>query len=274
MSKLTLTQLRVLRGALAGSIVLAIVLSVAFKGDMGTLCAYCPVGLAQVAVASGSVAPMLIYSILGVIALGLLFGRGFCGWACPTSLLGKGTAKGPAAGARKTSGTATRPIYSLGLVGAVLLVSLFVGFPVFCIVCPVGLVFGFLFAVIKAFTTYQATWDLLIIPLMLLLEFKVLRSWCRLFCPMGALMAFLGALSPIRIRKKVNKEKCRAGEGCQGCEQVCPEGIAVRGIVQSADPNCTLCGSCLIQCPHQAISLRSPAPGLPERQEDAEEVTA
>lgn len=297
---LTVKQIRVLRVVLALSILVAILLSTVFKGSLGTLCSYCPIGLAQISLASGSVAPLLIYSLIGFVILAALFGRGFCAWGCPINVVpgrfsfrkhaknGAASASGDTADetdagrenldaspfahrddpavqqALKTS-SRNNVIRTVVLVVAILLVSLFVGFPVFCLFCPIGLIFGLMFALIKLFTTYQATWDLLIIPLILFVELRLLRSWCRVFCPLGALMSVIGKVSPLRLRYHVNTDTCQVDNGCRVCHSVCPEEISSFAIGKDHDEQCTLCGECTKHCPYEAFeNLSFTSPGKEE----------
>lgn len=268
MKRTTLRRTRIARGALAASIIVAIALSFVFKGDVGTLCSFCPIGLAQVAAASGSVTPLLVYAIVGAAVLAALFGRGFCGWACPTLLLpGRLAPKASHCEGTERGGVAA----PIALIAAILLVSLFVGFPVFCLFCPIGLVFGFLFAALKVFTTYEATWDLVIIPLMLLVEFKFLRSWCSLFCPLGALFKLVGRFSPLRLRAKQRPGACTDEGSCGACGHACPECIPAPAIKSGADERCTLCLECARPCPGNAIEVKS---GLERKSQEEEQVSA
>lgn len=105
-------------------------------------------------------------------------------------------------------------------VAAVLAVSLLVGFPVFCLICPLGLAFGMVFALVKTFALYQPTWDLVVIPLLLLVEFRFLRSWCSRICPIGTVLGFLGLvgkkLGRARRRVATNGERPVASPFAEG----------------------------------------------------------
>lgn len=241
--------MKLARIALIACVIVAPVLGVALKEPIGTLCSICPLGFAQVFLAGGDVAVPLALSVLGFVAVGVLFGRAFCSWGCPTNAI-------PRSGrGKKASGSGS--LNGFILVAIVLAVSLLVGFPVFCLVCPIGLVFALVFAVLKLSMFYQPTWDLVIIPLMLLVEFKLVRSWCLSFCPLGAMLAFLGKLSPVRLKYHADKKACRIESGCQTCADVCPEGISEQGIGKGDDGGCTLCGKCARECPSGALARLS-----------------
>ncbi|MFR1638333.1 MAG: 4Fe-4S binding protein [Eggerthellaceae bacterium] len=70
---------------------------------------------------------------------------------------------------------------------AALLSTAVFGFPVFCLICPVGLTFATLIAVWRLFQFNEVALSLLVFPAMLALEVLVLRKWCSRFCPLGAL---------------------------------------------------------------------------------------
>ena len=141
----------------------------------------------------------------------------------------------------------------LVLGGALLSTAIF-GFPVFCIVCPVGLTFASLIALWRAVGFNEPSWALLIFPLFLALELFVLKKWCLKFCPLGALMSLMSIPNKL-LRPHVNEKKCLRSQGidCKVCVSVCEEEL---------DPHyaqgmheCTKCGLCKEKCPAQAITI-------------------
>lgn len=79
------------------------------------------------------------------------------------------------------------------VLGGALLSTAVFGFPVFCLVCPVGLTFATVLVIWRAFAHGDATIGLILIPAMLVIELVVLRKWCSNFCPLSALMNLVGA---------------------------------------------------------------------------------
>ncbi len=149
------------------------------------------------------------------------------------------------------------------VLGGSLVSAAIFGFPVFCLICPIGLVFATAIAVVRAVGYQEPTWSLLIFPAILIVELVVLRKWCHKFCPMGALLSLLN-WGNNKIRPKVNEEVClRSAKGtdCQVCVNVCPEGLDPHS---KHIPECTKCGLCVDACPSKAISLlgRSKKPVL------------
>ena len=141
----------------------------------------------------------------------------------------------------------------LVLGGALLSTAIF-GFPVFCIVCPVGLTFASLLALWRLVGFNEPSWALLVFPVFLALELFVLRKWCIKFCPLGAVMSLLSI--PNRLfRPHVDTKKCLRSQGidCTVCVSVCEEEL---------DPHytegmheCTKCGLCVDKCPAHAVSI-------------------
>lgn len=128
------------------------------------------------------------------------------------------------------------------------------GFPVFCLVCPVGLSFATVVALWRAFAEHDPTWSLLVFPVILVLELVIFRKWCGTLCPLGALLSLVGAKAPIG-KPQVDSKACLRmnGANCNACTQTCPERLDPHA---SELAQCTRCGDCAHVCPAHAISLR------------------
>ncbi|MEC4185164.1 4Fe-4S binding protein [Adlercreutzia sp. R21] len=263
--------MRYLRMAVAGLVLVAVGLGTALHVPVGTLCALCPVGFTELAVAGGAVPWELLPGVLALLAIVLLLGRVFCSWVCPTSLLrnvfGGRAPRGLTGRTGSCDACGTNPngsrehsnLRSQGIVFAVLLVaSLVVHFPVFCLICPIGLAFGTMFAVSRLFVTWQPGWELIVFPLMLFAEIFLLRRWCSAICPLGFFFSALArarAKIPFLPDPHVSKSRCLHNEGCNVCATVCPENISAATVDAYDLEDCTLCLDCTEHCPAKALSL-------------------
>lgn len=142
--------------------------------------------------------------------------------------------------------------------GAMLSTAIF-GFPVFCLVCPIGLTFATVLVFWRLFSAADVTISVVLVPLMLVIELVFLRKWCTRFCPMAALMNFVSRFSRT-FRPKIDENKCietNTGKPCSKCAMACPADINIRHIEygERTLADCTRCRSCLEACPAHAISM-------------------
>jgi ferredoxin-type protein NapH len=140
------------------------------------------------------------------------------------------------------------------VLGGALISTAIFGFPVFCLVCPVGLTFATLIALWRLVGFSEPSWMLIIFPAIVLIEILVLRKWCLKWCPLGAVMSLM-ALPNRFFKPKVDKTKCLRYKGveCTTCIDVCEENLDphfVEGIHE-----CSKCGNCVVKCPSGAISI-------------------
>ncbi len=76
------------------------------------------------------------------------------------------------------------------------------------------------------------------------------RFWCRVLCPLGALLAVASRWAP--FRRRVDPASCLA---CEICSQACPMGAIAPGGGQVSPSECLLCRSCAAACPNDAIAF-------------------
>jgi ferredoxin-type protein NapH len=232
----------------------------------------CPAGLVQnIASAKSLLIPALV-SALFLLLAALLGGRLFCGWICPFGfvldlldrifiLFGKRVsgrirafaAKAPAP-LKQFSFFANRGNKYGVLAGAAAAASV-TGNQSFCTVCPIGVVcrsYGL--------DSVMGGAELTVIPLIAAMDLgHSKRSWCRYFCPVGALFALVARFAPVYI--EIGAKRC-GKFSCKRCAAVCPMGAideealqeGGRPLVKKAE--CIMCLRCVDICPHKAAKLR------------------
>lgn len=70
------------------------------------------------------------------------------------------------------------------------------------------------------------------------------RFFCKYLCPMGALYAIIGRVSPFRVER--NENVCVQ---CGKCNKVCPMNIDVQHAKKVKSAECINCQSCILSCP-------------------------
>jgi ferredoxin-type protein NapH len=145
------------------------------------------------------------------------------------------------------------------ILGGSVLTALVFGFPVFCLICPIGLTFASIFLVVNLFGSGDVTWTVVVVPLLLIIEIVFFRKWCGRFCPLSAFMSLSGKLGRF-FRPKIDDSTCQettTGEPCGICGTVCPVTVDPRhpDISPSDISECTKCLACAKSCPTQSIKF-------------------
>ena len=140
------------------------------------------------------------------------------------------------------------------------LVSTFIfGFPVFCLVCPIGLTFATILLLVNLFGQGDVTWSLIVVPALLIAEVVLFKKWCHKLCPLSAFMSLIAKLNRT-FKPTIDNTKCletAQGKKCGACGRACDEGIDPRHpeLSEAAWSECTKCRSCMDACPAHAISM-------------------
>jgi ferredoxin-type protein NapH len=193
----------------------------------------CPIGVLQHFI----ILPAIPFYLLGTLGIyGTIFGRAFCGWACPFGsfqdlfgLINKRKRK-------------LQPFtYSKFLM---LLVIIFLAWitldTFFCKFCP------FFYPSLNIGPFFYVHMTTLILTVVLVLFFS--RFWCRYLCPIGSIGVF-NKLSILTV--SLSPAKCTK---CERCLEVCPMGIdKLENIGKSSD--CILCGKCVEACQTNALRI-------------------
>lgn len=205
----------------------------------------------------------LFVPFVGLIALsGVLFGRSFCGWACPMGLVEDGLGRLPKPGARfrRALAGADRVLKWLkwGVLALVIWAVFAYNYP------PDGRPYEYIVRSPSIFNleSYQLAWALgggayklrfALLAGALVGGLVVSRFWCRYLCPLGALLAVFNKISVFTLRK--------SPQACAGC------GKYPRECIQHTCPgttDCVMCGDCAQGCPAKAITFGARLP--PERE--------
>ena len=164
----------------------------------------------------------------------LLFGRGWCGYACWTAMvLDFLPYKAPSA-PRKKIGFIRYIAFAVSLV---FVAALFLA--------QVGNIERIMFWVfIIGNVLYYA------VGIILAFAFKDNRAFCKYICPVTVFMKPMSYFSLLRI--KCDKEKCI---GCGKCKKVCPMDVDMTDNSRNRKngTECILCFECSKQCPKDAL---------------------
>lgn len=269
----------------------AVIVSLAIDSGLGTPCSFgigqffllCPLGAIEAMVASKSIVPVTLISLAVMLVFSLLFGRAWCAWGCPAPVIRRFFRRDPERAA--TSGgeddgasagcsgcaAAARAFdlkASLAYLGrdkrtwtlvAVLVATLVAGFPIFCLVCPIGLTFGTVGSLWHFFVDKQITMSCLVFPAALLVELVLYRKWCANLCPVAGFLNIFGQLARLG-RPHINEEtclRCTGAGACDVCTSVCDQSIDKHSpAVAQALGECTRCGECAKHCPTASIELK------------------
>jgi len=279
----------ILRKLVVGLAFLLALSSIIFHTGWGTLSslgwqnivALCPLGALEVMLGSRSVIPHALLLLAVMLLVVLLFGKSFCSWVCPIPFISRfivskevkeqerqqrleasrlalvnyqqQEADGHCDTCRsKRPVLDSRHLVLLGALGS----TVFFGFPVFCIICPIGLTFAIAIAIVRLIGFNEPSVSLLIFPAILLIEVMVLRKWCLRICPLSALLSLIATLNKT-FKPQVDSQKClrsAQGEPCSVCSSVCPERIDPHSdLGLRPKTECTRCNRCAEACPQAAI---------------------
>jgi polyferredoxin len=173
----------------------------------------------------------------------LLFGRSFCGWACPGGLLNQVLGKAALFKARiqnKLNTSGPVGMY-LGLAIALFL-WLNLHNPRWAVPIRVGPFFESALLTFEHANQYWLIRTFIVLGL-LAAGLGLANIWCRYACPTGGLLELVKRFSLFEI---VKTDSCN---DCNSCLRSCEMGT------RPGENNCTNCGDCMHLCPVDAIKI-------------------
>lgn len=256
----------------------------AFSTGLGTpssfgwdaVAAACPLGILESLAGGWGWIPRVAVEA-AIVVLGAFFlGRSFCAWICPVSriselLKGKDRARAED-DERKRSSKAALERWRRGerparrrldarhavAAGAVFSSFLF-GFPVFCLVCPVGLTFATFVLAWRTVQYGELSWGLVVFPAIIVVELLAMKRWCVKICPIGGLLSLLASKRGA-FRVVADESSClrtTKGAPCTACGSACPQSIdPFADLGDASNLECTRCHRCVEACPENAVSMR------------------
>ena len=273
----------------------------------------CPLGALGTMLASKTMVPRALISLIIMIVLIVIFARAFCGWICPIPLVkklrtlfskGNGNKKAEANDEAKEtvkvsddsgdSGKKAEAIAPLSkeekellkggcgssdksacascasvrgkavdarhfVLGGAVLSTFAFGFPVFCLICPIGLTFATILLLINLFGNGDVSWTVVVVPALLIAEVVLFKKWCHNLCPLSAFMSLIAKANRTFV-PTIDDSKCletSKGATCGRCGKACEEGIDIRHpeLSSAALSECLKCRACVDACPAHAVSM-------------------
>jgi len=200
-----------------------------------------------------------------LLLLTLVFGRFFCSWICPLGTINQTMGSYKKESSEQYHYNRFKPVYRFKyyLLAVLLVLSIFGIFQI-GILDPIALLTrttavlvvpalnrytGLIYA--KDFLTKGAVLLALIFVALLFANRFIPRLWCRLVCPLGALLGAFSSISVFRIWR--DEKKCTQ---CMKCIKNCHGACEPHAQMKLSE--CLLCMNCLEDCPEGAIHYGLP----------------
>jgi ferredoxin-type protein NapH len=187
---------------------------------------------------------LIVFALVPIVG-SLLLGRAFCGLMCPIGTILDVTGK-----IRRRAGFLKKlhldnKYNKYVIATSFAAASAVTGSPIFCLVCPIR-------GVCTAYGSLKSL-ELSLTAVPLIFEASDKRAWCRYFCPVGAVMGFLGAKKLLGF--KILSDKCIK---CKACMRVCPTGAITEESLKTGEisrTECIVCGRCYDVCMYDALKF-------------------
>jgi ferredoxin len=216
-----------------------LVFALAYFGFLQASCPRLPGALELILVHLFDGNPILMHVIKvgAIVAMGVAFGRYYCGWICPKGAIQQYIY-------RPGLGFAVPPRLDRALkwgkyltLAALVVYALVAHDQLFRHIGPFRVIFNL------DGPTYLVVW----LAVVLLASVFIERAYCRYFCPEGGLLAIAQLLSPYRVR--LDRDGCTS---CGRCAKACPvDAITMedgKRPVRISRTECIACTECVTAC--------------------------
>jgi len=198
--------------------------------------------------------PGNIVMLGGIVALGVVLSRFFCGWFCAFGALqgvfgwlGKKLFRRRFVVPQKLDAVLRWIKYPILV--AIVWLTWSTGTLIIRPYDPLA-AFGHLSAgLIAVWTEFAVGLILLVASLVLSMLYE--RAFCKYVCPLGAVNAILGRIPLFRIKREASS--CIS---CSKCDKACPMNIDVSHPDAVGSPECISCMECVTTCPTKKDTLR------------------
>ena len=203
-------------------------------------------------ISTGIFTRVLIHYVIAKILGPLIWGRGFCGWACYTAALLEWLPIKENRTIPKKYTYVRIPVLIISLLIPFILIQ--IGYDYYNHHIYTSVTNSFL----QTDKFDQFLWFLAgnilyyFIGIILAFIFKKKRAFCKIFCPVSLVMKLPARFSLVKI--KPNKNQCIK---CGKCNAECPMDIDVQKYIENKQKilstECILCMKCVHECPVKAI---------------------
>lgn len=207
-----------------------------------------PVAALSVLIANHRLETGFVLGLIIPISLALLFGRVFCSYICPASLLFFTIAR-----VRRFLGRwflfpdlSVHRGFAWGIMVGGLATAAWLGHGIWTLLLPYFGIGQTIFHGVAMGTLSIALGSVIVFALLDLLLGK--QFTCRHVCPTGRLLGAIGRKSVFAIQR----DAAQCITQCTSCADVCPMKVNPK-IDETMD--CSMCGECLVICPSKCLSI-------------------
>ncbi|MDR2868947.1 MAG: 4Fe-4S binding protein [Deferribacteraceae bacterium] len=221
--------------------------------DIGSLGIADPVMIFQALLSGMSAAGVLLVSVVIPLLLVLFFGRVWCSWACPYTLILQLAERLPFLRKRILSNKAkaTANNFRVRLLRYAVFIGFFVlvgiaGVPILHLFSPPAVISTQALLLVK---TAALSVELLFIVVILVIDLRFsYRFTCRVLCPTGT------CLSLFKTSKSLQVQYAGECSNCGACVKACPMKLDPKQ--ESGDRLCYNCGECIEACQDASKPLK------------------